>query len=219
MMNQSASKPIRTKRIPLEGKVSKPRPKPRIVLEVEHEISMTVEGHYLNARVIPGTSTCEHTTSRIEIYEDRLDDLVANKLRDAKALEAIEGAERMCSFHVEEWQREHSSAFRGMDERERAKYTAEHCLLWAGQYLPGFGFRHGAPNLLAVRVVSQIDDTKTCSVEDFQTMDDTARSEYVGSAPSTPDNALDRTGTMIAEALARAMAINAASPNTKTPKK
>jgi len=217
-MNQQASKPIpTTKRIPLEGKVNKPRPKPRIVLEVEHEIALTSEGHYLGAKVIPGTSTCEHTVSRLEIYEDRLADLVATQYRDAKAVEAIEGAEKMCAFHVAEWQREHTSSFRGMDERERAKYTAEHCLLWPGQYLAGFGYRTGVPNLLSVRVVSQTDESKTVSVEDFQTMDNEARAEFVGSAPPTQDNALDRTGTMIAEALARAMAINAT--NSKTPKK
>lgn len=217
MMTQTETKRIRT-----EGRHAPLRPKARLVIEVEHEIALMVEGRYLGAKPIQGGGGCEHTTSRVEIYEDRLQHIMDTQWRTPKHLEAWAQAEKMCAFNVEEWQREHSSLFKGKTSDERDAITKEHCLLWPGMYLQGFGYRTGIPSLLSVKVVSQRDADKTVDALDFLTktedgtwlMSHDERAEFIGTAPPTEHNALDRTGTMIANALERAMAINAS--NTKT---
>jgi hypothetical protein len=206
-----------TKRIPTEGRCTKPRNKRIIVIEVEHEIAMTLEGTYLKAWVIPGTSSCERMTSRLEIYEDRLGFVLDTCLRTEAHKEAWRRAEEMCAFNVAEWQRERTGAMRGMTDREREQYTAEHCDLHPVQYLKGLGHRTGIPNLLSVKVVSQRDEEKTVDAADFLTMPNDDRAEYLGAAPPTSANAADRSAEMMADVLRRAFA-NKGAP-TKAPRK
>ena len=91
-----------TKRIRTEGRHAPLRSKARIILEVEHEIALMVEGQYLKAKPIQGGGGCEHTVSRIEVYEDRIQHVIKTYLRTPAHLDVMKRAQEMCDWH---WRR------------------------------------------------------------------------------------------------------------------
>ncbi len=206
--------PPTIQRIPTEGKRITPvRNAPRIVLEVETETpGMTPEGHYLKV-TLEEDGTRVRTTSRIEIYLDRLGPLMRDHYRLPKHEAVWAQACEISQRRVDGWAAERKNAMRGMSGEQRAAYIHQHCNLGPAMELKNLGFPTGIPNLLSVKLVSQDDESKTCDVADFVAktdkgeylMEDTERAEFVGSAPRTDDNALDKSGEMIAKVLERAL--------------
>ena len=207
--------PPTIQRIPTEGaRITQPRNSPRIVLEVETAVpGQTPEGHYVKVD-IDEDGTRRLTTSRIEIYLDRLGNFMRDWYRTPAMIAAWEDAERIANVHIEQWKMENKGSMKRMSAEERAAHIHLRCNIRPGTYLSGLGYPTGIKNITSVKLVSQQDDDKTCDVHDFIAKTDKGeylmnadeRSEFIGSAPRTEDNALDKSGAMIAAVLERALA-------------
>lgn len=205
-------------RIPVEGKRITPvRNVPRIVLEIETAVPMTLQGNFIRVKMLEGGEYVR-TKARIEIYVDKLAE-VMRQYRTEKHEKALAMAELQRDNLVQNWRDDRKREMSRMTSEERERHVRAHCLIdGTAEHLRALGYKTGIPNLLSVKVVSQQDHTKMVDAEDWGALTDTEKAEFVGVAPASPENATEQSMRMIAEVLSRAMG-NASAANTKTPAK
>lgn len=170
---------MKTQRIDIEGR-GQIRNRHRLIVEADCE----PEGCCVMRHRVP------MGTSRVEIYEDELSD-VMERVRTPAQVEAAKMAEGVCDEHVKDWEKEHQTAKRSKTPAEWKRFVSINCNLAPQQFYSMFGMKTGLPPLRSLKVVSR-DDTSTVSADAYLKMTPAKRSMYLIDAPHTPENAQDR---------------------------
>jgi hypothetical protein len=188
---------IRTERHPNETSFQL-RNRPRVVLEVD---VIPQNGKILLGRF------CPMGTSRLEVYEDEIEVVLA-KVKTKQAAEALILAATLCKGYREEWANENSTRRRDlakMSTEDREEYIDLNANLRPEMFvgLASAGeFRTMVGAVNSVRVVAT-DEVSMLTVPEFRELSDEERNtKWLIEPPATMANSAERAAGPIAKAFA-----------------
>ncbi len=209
---------METKRIRTEGRRRDgARNERRVTVELTTSVrGVVIQGHHVTGPdPVPSSEVPEPRTSRIEVYLDRLD-AVAERVQTPEQLEQYALAQKICDNRTADWLKSNERRMVGMSAEAKAGFTHRNCNIRPGLFVGHVGLPLGLPPIEKMGIVG-VDQTTVIPYAAFLELDSSERDAFLLAPPKTDANEMERTGQIIADSIARAMAAATAKAESAKP--